>query len=212
MMKKNGLIIGILALFCTLTAAQNFTISATYGFKSMSCLRQKSPPPVDCPMGNTQLVPLQFTKTQLTTKSILATFLLNKKWAIALGYQEDEKGALFREFGDETPHLTTASYRGITLGFQYNFLQNRHFMCHLNNYLTPELRRFFNGRTDELSKDVSVSYVGGLGVDVKLWRLIYWTTNAFSEVALRDYKRDESGEYTFLPVAFGINSGVKIMF
>jgi hypothetical protein len=212
MMKKIGLIIGTIALFGTLATAQSFTISASYGFKSMGCLQQKSPPPVDCPMGNTQLVPFQLTKIQPTTKSILVTFLLSKKWAVAFGYQEDEKGAIFREFGDETPHVTKALYRGLTLGFQYNFLRNRHLICHVNSYLTPELRRFFNGQTDELSKDVSVSYVGGVGADVKLWRLLYWTTNAFSEVALRDYKRDEAGDYTFFPVAFGLNSGVKIMF
>ena len=214
-MKKFGLTISIITLVFAVALAQNTSISVTYGFKAMATLAEKKPQVIGiirCGNGRSETLLGQLTRLEPTSRSLVATYSLNKKWDIAFGYQEDKKGFLYLYLDSNTKYESTAEYRSIILGIQYNFLRNRHLICHLNSYLTPELRQFFNGQTDQLSKNVSISYVGGVGADVKIWRLFYWTTNVFGETALMDYKRDEAGNFTFIPVALGINSGLKIAF
>jgi hypothetical protein len=214
-MKKIGLTIGIIALISAFATAQDFSVSATYGFKAMASLGETKPPlggVIRCGNGRQETLLKESTKFQLSTKSIMATYSPNERWRLALGYQECMKGYPYFDSDSNTKLETSIAYRGIILGFQYNFLRNKHLNCHLNSYWTPELRRFFNGITQELAKDVSVSYVGGVGIDFKILGSFYWTTNVFGETALMRYKLDETGDFTFFPVAFGINSGLQVKF
>jgi hypothetical protein len=212
-MKKIGLTISIIALISAFATAQDFSVSAIYGFKAMGCWAEKSPPIVDCPNGSTNIVTRKLTKLLPANKSILVSFPLNKRWSLAIGYQENIKGFPLHAFdGNITKDVTEGEYRGITVGFQYNFTTNKRLVCHLNSYFSPELRLIFNGISNEVAKEVNVSYSTGVGVDVKIWRSFYWTTNVFGETALMHYKRDKTGDFTFVPVAFGINSGLQMKF
>jgi hypothetical protein len=212
-MKKIGLTISIIAFFAAFASAQDFSISATYGFKAMGSLWEKSPPIVDCPNGSTNIVTRKLTKFLPANKSILVSFPLNKRWSLAIGYQENIKGFPLHAFdGNTTKDVTEGEYRGITVGFQYNFITNKLLTCHLNSYFSPELRRIFNGIPNETAKEVNISYSGGIGVDVKMWRSFYWATNVFGETALTNYKRNYWSDDTFFPVALGINSGLKVKF
>ncbi len=212
-MKKICLTIGIIALISALTNAQDFSVSATYGFKTMGCWEESSPLIDDCPNGSTRIVTRKLTKILPATKSVFVSFPLNKRWSLAIGYQENIKGfPLYAFDGNITKDVTEGEYRGIMVGFQYNFVKNKRLTCHLNSYFLPELRRVFNGIPNETTKVLNISYSGGVGVDIKMRHSFYWTTNVFGETALANYKRNYWSEDTFVPVALGINSGLQVKF
>jgi hypothetical protein len=209
-MKKIGLTISLIALISTLTMAQKNSISATYGFKTMGSLRESR----DlgwCGTVSRQTKLRQLSNLETTTKSLMATIGLGNKWHLAIGFQEDTKGYPFHDvtIGEGTEHI---AFTGILMGFQYDILKKKHLVCHFNSYFTPEIMHYFNGVRQEYMKRVSVSYIGGIGADVQISRSFYLTTHVFGETAVMNYKLYETGNTTFFPVAFGINSGLKMRF
>jgi hypothetical protein len=208
-MKKIGLTISLIALISALAMAQKISISATYGFKTMASLHE-SREFQRCATGGLEPKLRQLSNLQTATKSLLATIGLGNQWHLAIGFQEDTKGYPFDgPFGDGTQRI---AYTGIILGFQYDFLRKKYLLGHFNSYFTPELMHYFNGRRQEYIGGGNVSYNGGVGADVQISRSVHLTSNVFGETAVMNYNLNELGTSTFLPVAFGINLGLKTRF